>query len=187
MNSVPIKIKPNKFMNPEELLNKLMECVEFGKVNKNAPFPPAMKGQDGADELTRLALDMGIQPTLILNEALIKGQEKSEYFFQFIEADSKIASYLCYGHIPCTVGSYGLYWIATHNNYRGKGMGKLILEKTHETIKNRNGRMVIAETSGTQKYISTRKFYENNGYKAEAIIKDFYQTGDDKIMYVFRF
>ena len=123
----------------------------------------------------------------IVNEALIKGQEKSEYFFQFIEADSKIASYLCYGHIPCTVGSYGLYWIATHNNYRGKGMGKLILEKTHETIKNRNGRMIIAETSGTQKYISTRKFYENNGYKAEAIIKDFYQTGDDKIMYVFRF
>ena len=123
----------------------------------------------------------------LVNEALIKGQEKSEYFFQFIEADSKIASYLCYGHIPCTVGSYGLYWIATHNNYRGKGMGKLILEKTHETIKNRNGRMVIAETSGTQKYISTRKFYENNGYKAEAIIKDFYQTGDDKIMYVFRF
>jgi len=123
----------------------------------------------------------------LVNEALIKGQEKSEYFFQFIEADGKIASYLCYGHIPCTVGSYGLYWIATHNNYRGKGMGKLILEKTHETIKNRNGRMVIAETSGTQKYISTRKFYENNGYKAEAIIKDFYQTGDDKIMYVFRF
>ena len=123
----------------------------------------------------------------LVNEALIKGQEKSEYFFQFIEADSKIASYLCYGHIPCTVGSYGLYWIATHNNYRGKGMGKLILEKTHETIKNRNGRMIIAETSGTQKYISTRKLYENNGYKAEAIIKDFYQTGDDKIMYVFRF
>jgi len=123
----------------------------------------------------------------LVNEALIKGQEKSEYFFQFIEADGKIASYLCYGHIPCTVGSYGLYWIATHNNYRGKGMGKLILEKTHETIKNRNGRMIIAETSGTQKYISTRKFYENNGYKAEAIIKDFYQTGDDKIMYVFRF
>jgi len=123
----------------------------------------------------------------LVNEALIKGQEKSEYFFQFIEADNKIASYLCYGHIPCTVGSYGLYWIATHNNYRGKGMGKLILEKTHETIKNRNGRMIIAETSGTQKYISTRKFYENNGYKAEAIIKDFYQTGDDKIMYVFRF
>lgn len=63
-------------MNPEELLTKLMECVEFGKVNKNAPFPPAMKGQDGADELTRLALDMGIQPTLILNEALIKAMDK---------------------------------------------------------------------------------------------------------------
>jgi methylmalonyl-CoA mutase cobalamin-binding domain/chain len=59
-------------MNTEELLAKLAECVEFGKVNKNAPFPPAMKGMDGADELTKQALDMGIKPEMILNQALIK-------------------------------------------------------------------------------------------------------------------
>ncbi|MBN2807158.1 MAG: B12-binding domain-containing protein, partial [Prolixibacteraceae bacterium] len=63
-------------MNPEELLNRISECVEFGKVNKLAPFPPAMKGMDGADELTRLALDSGIAPTRILNEALISAMDK---------------------------------------------------------------------------------------------------------------
>ncbi|NCO55868.1 MAG: N-acetyltransferase [Bacteroidetes bacterium CG02_land_8_20_14_3_00_31_25] len=122
----------------------------------------------------------------LANEAIIKGQKKSEYFFQFIEVDGKTISYSCYGPIACAVGSYDLYWIATHNDFRGKGIGKLILEKTHEAIKKRNGRLVITETSGTEKYIPTRKFYENNGYKAEAIIKDFYQPGDDKYMFVFR-
>ena len=78
-------------MNPEELLNKLMECVEFGKVNKNAPFPPAMKGQDGADELTRLALDMGIQPTLILNE-----KDVSEFDFGGRTAEA-VKTVLCCG------------------------------------------------------------------------------------------
>ncbi|HNW50538.1 MAG TPA: corrinoid protein [Prolixibacteraceae bacterium] len=63
-------------MSPEELLAKLSECVEFGKVNKNAPFPPAMKGMDGADELTKQALDMGINPEVILNEALIKAMDR---------------------------------------------------------------------------------------------------------------
>lgn len=63
-------------MTAEELLEKLSECVEFGKVNKAAPFPPAMKGQDGADELAKQALEMGIKPEVILNEALITAMDK---------------------------------------------------------------------------------------------------------------
>jgi methanogenic corrinoid protein MtbC1 len=63
-------------MNSEELLTKIAECVEFGKVNKNAPFPPAMKGMDGADEYTRLALEMGIKPVDLLNNALIVAMDR---------------------------------------------------------------------------------------------------------------
>jgi 5-methyltetrahydrofolate--homocysteine methyltransferase len=63
-------------MNSEEILAKLSECVEFGKVNKNAPFPPAMKGMDGADELTAQALEMGVDPVDILNNALIGAMDK---------------------------------------------------------------------------------------------------------------
>jgi methanogenic corrinoid protein MtbC1 len=63
-------------MNSEELLIKLSECVEFGKVNKNAPFPPAMKGMDGADELTKQVLDMGVSPNEILNRALIVAMDR---------------------------------------------------------------------------------------------------------------
>jgi methanogenic corrinoid protein MtbC1 len=63
-------------MNNNELLLKILECVEFGKVNKDATFPPNMKGQDGADEFTRLALDQGVKPSEILNDALIKAMEK---------------------------------------------------------------------------------------------------------------
>ncbi|HOO83730.1 MAG TPA: corrinoid protein [Prolixibacteraceae bacterium] len=63
-------------MDSTELLRKLSECVEMGKVNKDAPFPPAMKGMDGADELTKQALEMGIKPIEILNDALISAMEK---------------------------------------------------------------------------------------------------------------
>jgi methanogenic corrinoid protein MtbC1 len=60
----------------DNIIEKLLHCIEFGKVNKSAPFPPDMRGQDGADELTKLALDQGISPTEILNDALIKAMDK---------------------------------------------------------------------------------------------------------------
>ena len=45
-----------------ELLEKISTCVEFGKVDIKSPYPPAMKDQEGAFELTRHALDDGISP-----------------------------------------------------------------------------------------------------------------------------
>jgi len=54
-----------------EILEKLAQCVEFGKINRTSPYPPTMKDQDGADELARYALEAGIKPDEILENALI--------------------------------------------------------------------------------------------------------------------
>ncbi|MGQ8337179.1 cobalamin B12-binding domain-containing protein [Sunxiuqinia sp. A32] len=59
-----------------ELLNQLAECIEFGKINKASPFPPQMKGQDGADEITRQLLDGGVKAQEILTNGLMPGMEK---------------------------------------------------------------------------------------------------------------
>jgi methanogenic corrinoid protein MtbC1 len=55
----------------DAILEKILEVVEFGKVDKNAPYPPQMKGLDGAFEHTKTAIDDGIGPQRILEEALI--------------------------------------------------------------------------------------------------------------------
>ena len=60
----------------EELLEKIALCVELGKINKASSYPLDMKGQDGADELTRLALESGISPSDVLNKALIVGMDR---------------------------------------------------------------------------------------------------------------
>ncbi len=60
----------------EEILSKIAHCVEFGKVNKAAPYPPDMKGLDGADELTREALDSGVKADVILKQALVEGMDR---------------------------------------------------------------------------------------------------------------
>jgi methanogenic corrinoid protein MtbC1 len=59
-----------------KLLEKLSVCVEFGKIDIQSPYPPAMKGQEGAFELTKQALDDGIGPGEILEDALIPAMSK---------------------------------------------------------------------------------------------------------------
>lgn len=60
----------------QELLSKLSECIEFGKINLDSPYPPQLKGQEGADEITRKALEEGIAPQDILTSGLMPGMEK---------------------------------------------------------------------------------------------------------------
>lgn len=60
----------------EQLFEQIAKCVEFGKINKAAPYPPDMKGQDGADELTRQALDQGAAPNDVLIKGLVVGMER---------------------------------------------------------------------------------------------------------------
>ena len=54
-----------------QLIDQISECVENGKVNLSSPYPPQMKGQPGADELTRQALEEGVTPGDVLNLALV--------------------------------------------------------------------------------------------------------------------
>jgi methanogenic corrinoid protein MtbC1 len=54
-----------------DILQKLAYCVENGKINKASPYPPNMKDQDGADELSKRALEEGTKPDEILENALI--------------------------------------------------------------------------------------------------------------------
>lgn len=67
----------------EEILDKLLNTVEFGKVDQKSPYPPQLKGEDGASELTLKAIEAGINPQQILENALIPamarvGQKFSE-------------------------------------------------------------------------------------------------------------
>lgn len=55
----------------ENLLEKLLEAIELGKVDKKSPYPPQLKDQDGAYELAGKALELGYKPNEILEKALI--------------------------------------------------------------------------------------------------------------------
>ena len=60
----------------DSLIVKLGEAVEAGKVDKNSPYPPQLKGEDGADELASKALASGVAPSDVLTEALVPAMDR---------------------------------------------------------------------------------------------------------------
>lgn len=60
-------------MSDMEIVDRIAVCCERGKVNKNSPYPPDLKGQDGVQELTEQALAAGIDPNIVLTRGLMAG------------------------------------------------------------------------------------------------------------------
>lgn len=82
-----------------------------------------------------------------------------------------------------TNGTYNLLAIAVRNDLQGKGIGRKMMEYIEQRLKENKKRVLIVETSSLDQYELTRKFYENLNYKKEAIIRDFWKEGEDKIVY----
>ena len=76
----------------EQLLEQIAYCIEFGKVDQKTPYPPGIKGQEGADELTGKALEERIKSKEILEKApdtkiIIGGAPVTDKFRSEIGAD----------------------------------------------------------------------------------------------------
>ncbi len=71
-----------------------------------------------------------------------------------------------------------------HSNHQRMGLGLRLLELSEQAIGRMGGKRIYIETSGRPQYVPTRKFYERCGYVEDAVMKDFYDDGDDKVVYV---
>lgn len=123
----------------------------------------------------------------IWEDYLNVGPDECGYNFIVDRDGNQVLGFACYGPRDLAEGVFDLYWIAVDPNARRSGVGRELLTASEEAVRQTGGRMLIAETSGTPRYESTRTFYLRMGYLAEATIKDFYTKGDDLAIFVKRF
>ena len=123
----------------------------------------------------------------IWEEYLTTGPVVGGYNFLVDRDGDRVLGFACYGPRDLTDGVFDLYWIAVDSRTHRNGIGRALLTACEEEVRKAGGRMLVAETSGTPHYESTRKFYSGMGYVMEAIIKDFYTEGDDLAIFVKRF
>ena len=123
---------------------------------------------------------------LELVDRAIGEPDQRDYIFLVAEAEGRVAGYACWGETPCTRGTFDLYWIATDPRLHGRGLGGLLMDRAEEDMRRRGGRLCVIETSSQPAYEKPRRFYLGRGYAEAARLPDFYQPGDDKVVYLGR-
>lgn len=120
----------------------------------------------------------------LVQENLSKGEEKSGYIFNITEVYKIPVGFTCFGKTPCTANSYDLYWIAVHENHKGMGIGKQLLQQAEIEISKRGGKNIWVETSSRELYEPTRQFYLKNGYAKVSELPGFYAENDHKFTFL---
>ncbi len=82
-----------------------------------------------------------------------------------------------------TDGTYNLYLIAVHKDHQGTGIGGQLMRYIEHLLQTEGKRILLVETSGLPEFELTRAFYDKCGYNREAVIRDFYRDGDDKVVF----
>jgi len=169
-----------------QLFNLSTNFITMNITFRTTPVKSDIKRVMDIVESTKFFYDHEVEIAAeIVAERLSQG-ESTGYHFVFAEVDGVTAAYSCFGPITMSTTCFDLYWIATHNDFRGKGIGKKLIEETCNIARGMGCKILIAETSGLPHYEPTRAFYINNKFILEAALKDFYTDGDDKLFYTKR-
>jgi ribosomal protein S18 acetylase RimI-like enzyme len=114
------------------------------------------------------------------------GSNPNGYHFLCYVEDRRLLGFACYGHTSLTDGAYDLYWLGVDAREHGRGVGGALLAEVERRLIAEGGRLLVAETSGTDAYAAARAFYLHHGFHEAGRIDDFYAVGDAKVIYVKR-
>ena len=118
----------------------------------------------------------------LLEERLRRGA-KSGYEFFFADVAGQLVGYCAWGNVPLTRQTYDLYWIAVAPAAQGQGIGQELMKCAEVAVARRGGGGLYIETSSRAVYARTRRFYRDAGYRQVARLRNFYATGDHKVVF----
>lgn len=66
---------------------------------------------------------------------------------------------------------------------QGKGVGAMLTLALESALRERDARLLVVETTNAEDQLGARSFYNANGYQEEAKIREFWDTGIDKVVF----
>ena len=136
-------------------------------------------------ELKKVLDSSALFPSYLLDDMIsdyLSNEKSTDIWFTTIDQGKPISIGYCAPE-RLTEGTYNLYAIAVNKNQQGKGIGKKMMEYIENELRKNGNRILIVETSGKPEFELTREFYIKCNYKKQAVIPEFYEKGDDKIVF----
>ena len=85
---------------------------------------------------------------------------------------------------PMTRGTWNILMLLVREASQGHGVGATLVRHAQSLLAEQNARILIVETSGTDGFESARGFYTKCGFVEVARIPNFYDAGDDKVIFL---
>lgn len=147
------------------------------------PIRPAEKSD--IPELIKVLDSIELFPSDMLESMMsnyFEDPDSGELWFTALQGGQAVGLAYCAPE-KLTDGTYNLYAIGVHSEIQSKGLGRKMMHFVEQTLKDSGQRLLIVDTSGTEAFRATRNFYEKLQYTKEAVIRDFWEEGDDKVVY----
>ena len=137
------------------------------------------------DGLKQVVDSSELFPSEYLDEMIsdyFNNPDTQDIWFTYIVNNKQVAIGYC---VPekFTDGTYNLLAIGVSQDTQRKGIASQMMNYIEQRLKQNDGRILIVETSSDDAQIGARIFYKKIGYAQEAVIKDFWKDGEDKIVF----
>jgi len=82
-----------------------------------------------------------------------------------------------------TEGTFNLYAIGVRKDCQDKGIGGKMMDYLENLLREKGHRILIVETSSAPELELTREFYKKKNYSKEAVLREFWGEGEDKVIF----
>lgn len=99
------------------------------------------------------------------------------------DRDGRLIAVAYYEPLPATDRTWELTMIGVHRDEHRHGLGTALLKTVEADLADRGQRLLLIETSAQPAFDRARAFYRANGYDEEARVRDYYEAGDDMVLF----
>ncbi len=149
----------------------------------NEKIRPVLKSD--IEGLKKVVDSSELFPSEYLDEMIsdyLNNPDTQDIWFTNIDGNTPTAIGYC---VPekFTMGTYNLLAIGVSLDFQRTGVATEMMSYIEQKLKQKDGRILIVETSSDDAQMGARKLYNKIGYTQIAVIKDFWNEGEDKIVF----
>lgn len=119
----------------------------------------------------------------MVSEHLTTGIENEHGFWVDIDDEGVVVGVVNWRPKHGANAVWDLTMIAIHPSIQGEGRGAALMAHAEQTLASADQRIILVETSSTPSYAPARSFYHSLGYAEEARIRDYWDDGDDLVLF----
>lgn len=142
-------------------------------------------GKDDFIGLTEILNSTGLFPPEVLEEMMrpyFEDSDSGEIWFSALLDNEVVGFAYCAPEKFCD-GTYNLLAIGINPTKQGLGIGNKLVNHLEKTLQSVAARLLVVESSGSPEYELSRRFYLKQNFKLVATIADYWQEGEDKVIF----